>query len=202
MKKSITTYLLILVFSVLGTGCATTMQTKKVAITPLRPEVTVGTEIEPPTDLQSSSNFDISVLVDFIKSYNNRISQNDASLIADSILFYSNKFNVHYKIITALVAIESGFRPDAKSSSGAMGLGQLMPFTAKSLNIENPWDPYQNLNGAVSLLTTHLKNYNGDINYALAAYKMGAGTVSKTGISQPSTIDYIKKIRSVYDTVP
>lgn len=202
MKKSIFTYSLFFVLLALGNGCASTMQSKKVVIAPSKPSASVGTQIIPPAEAEVFSNIDLSILKNYIQAYNKGLNNNDASVVADAIMLNSNKYKVHYKVITALVAIESGFRPDAKSSSGAMGLGQLMPMTARSLSVKNPWDPYQNLDGAVGLLRSHLEKYNGNINYALAAYKMGSGAVSRNGISQNSTINYIKKIRSIYDVVP
>ncbi|MEW5822388.1 MAG: lytic transglycosylase domain-containing protein [Cyanobacteriota bacterium] len=141
-------------------------------------------------------------LANFINTYNKMLSNNDAMLIADVIMRVSNYHRVDYRVVTALVAIESGFNPCAKSPSGAMGLGQLMPTTARGLNVNNPFDPNDNLNGAVKLLRSHLESYQGDINFALAAYKMGSGTVSRRGINQSTTIGYIKKIRSIYDRVP
>ena len=51
------------------------------------------------------------------------------------------------ELISAVIAAESGYRPDAVSSTGALGLMQLMPGTARSLGVEDPLDPRQNVLG-------------------------------------------------------
>ena len=202
MRKSFLTYTFLIVFCLIGTGCASSISSSRVGIgqnirhnTPIKPE----RQIQNPVN-QSYKLFND--LVYFINHYNKRISVNEARSIADAIIKMSNKYKVNYKIVTALVAVESGFNAKARSPSGALGLAQLMPGTARGLRVRNPFNPYDNLNGAVSLLRSHLEKYNGDINFALAAYKMGSGTVSRRGISQPSTIRYIKKVRSIFDAVP
>lgn len=151
---------------------------------------------------QGSSATLSSSLSNYILTYNKSLKLEDAQRIAESILMASNQYNIDYKIITALVAIESGFRHKVKSPSGAIGLGQLMPSTATWLKVKNPIDPYDNLLGTVKLLRMHLEKFDGDINFALAAYKIGAKNVQSIGIKQLSTINYIKNIRKVFDSIP
>lgn len=202
MRKVLLTYSLLGLICLLTGGCATSMKSNKVSVgqnVPCNVNIQQGSPLRPPVDILSAQ---IDSLSSFISSYNKTLNVDDVRVIAEAILKVSNRHKVNYKVVTALVAIESGFRPDAKSPSGALGLGQLMPATARGLNVSNPFDPLDNLNGAVKLFRSHLESYNGDINFALGAYKMGSGTVSRRGISQSSTISYIKKIRSVYDMVP
>lgn len=202
MKKTILKYTSFLLICLVGSGCASNMQSNKVTTNPTLPNVSTNSVnvLVPQQDMMPAVT--IETLTSFINSFNKSLAYAEARDIADAILKSSNKHRVNYRVITALVAIESGFRPQVTSSSGAMGLGQLMPVTARSLNVAKPYDPYDNLNGAVRLVRSHLEKYNGDINFALAAYKMGGGTVSRNGISQPSTIMYIKNIRKIYDRVP
>ncbi len=203
MRKTFLTYTIFALLCLFSSGCAANMKSNKVGIGQNLPCNIVSNRQNSPA--QNRNNYappHIVKLSCFINSYNKKLNNNDAMMIADAIIQMSNKHRVDYRIVTALVAIESGFRATVKSSSGAMGLAQLMPGTARHLKVKNPYDPFDNLNGAVSLLRTHLEKYQGDINFALGAYKMGSGAVSRRGIGQHSTAKYIKNIRSVYDRVP
>lgn len=71
---------------------------------------------------------------------------------------------------------ESGFNPNANSPSGAVGIAQFMPSTARGLGID-PWDPVAALNAAAHLMASYANNYGGDYAKALAAYNGGSGTV-------------------------
>lgn len=82
---------------------------------------------------------------------------------------------------------ESGFNPKAVSSAGAIGLYQLMPATAKSLGVHDPFDPIQNIEGAAKLMAQNLKTYGGNLAYALAAYNGGGGAV-----------DYFKRYGGIF----
>lgn len=202
MKKALLKYILLALLCIISSGCAASMNSNKVGISPGVPanNLTTDNSLIPQDNTVSVVND--AYLTGFITKYNCRLNSDEAKLIASNIVTTSNMYKVDYRVITALVAIESGFRSNARSSSGAIGLGQLMPGTAKHLNVSNPFDPADNLDGTVRLLRTHLEKYNGNINYALAAYKMGSGTVSRYGISQPETIKYIQNIRKVFDNIP
>ncbi len=71
---------------------------------------------------------------------------------------------------------ESGFNPNAVSPSGAVGIAQFLPSTARGLGID-PWDPSAALNAAAHLMASYANNYGGDYAKALAAYNGGSGTV-------------------------
>ncbi|MDI9641605.1 lytic transglycosylase domain-containing protein [Kamptonema cortianum] len=108
------------------------------------------------------------------------------------------KFGLDPKLFEALVQQESGFNPKAVSSAGAMGLTQLMPKTAKSLGVTDPFDPVQNLEGGAKYLSQMLKEFGGDKRLALAAYNAGPGAVRRAGGIPPyaETQNYVKKILS------
>ena len=91
---------------------------------------------------------------------------------------------------------ESSGNPNAKSSAGAEGLMQLMPSTAASLGVSNPYDPTQAINGGAKYLAQLYKQFNGNITDTLAAYNAGPGAVQKYGGVPPyqQTQSYVNSI--------
>jgi len=98
-------------------------------------------------------------------------------------------------LLASLVRAESGFRADAVSSAGALGLAQLMPFNVRSLGVSDPFDPAQNVTAAARYLANNLRRY-GRTDVALAAYQAGKGTVERAGgiPDSPTTRRYIDRI--------
>lgn len=103
--------------------------------------------------------------------------------------------NVDPHLVRAMVLVESAYKPTAISSKGAMGLMQLMPGTAKSLDVADPLDIEQNLTGGVRYIRALLDRFR-DTRLALAAYNAGPTNVDKhKGIPPfPETINYVKKV--------
>ena len=99
----------------------------------------------------------------------------------------SKEYGVNVNLLKAVAQAESGFDSQAVSSAGAMGIMQLMPATAESLGVEDPYDGYL------------LADYNGDVTLALAAYNAGSGAVRKYGGVPPysETENYIRKINDI-----
>ena len=97
--------------------------------------------------------------------------------------------------VRRVVAAESGFRTDAVSSKGAIGLMQLMPGTAAQLGVD-PHNPAENVQAGACHLADLLRKYNGGVYHALAAYNAGTGAVEKyRGVPPYSeTRAYIGKI--------
>lgn len=93
------------------------------------------------------------------------------------IIAAARRYNLDPVLLDALVDVESGYDPAAVSSAGAVGLTQLMPGTAASLGILDRTDPIQNLDGGARYLAWLLERYSGDVQWALAAYNAGPGTI-------------------------
>ncbi len=121
--------------------------------------------------------------------------------IDDIIDIFADKYDVDSNFIKAIIKQESGFKPNATSKKGAMGLMQLMPQTAKSLGVIDAYNPRENIEGGVKYLKNLLNNYNGNKELALAAYNAGSGAVKKYGGVPPykETQNYIKNIMASYD---
>ena len=107
----------------------------------------------------------------------------------------AQKYGLDPDMFVRQIQAESAFNPAAVSSAGAIGLGQLMPATAKELGVD-PTDPAQNLEGAARYMKQLLGRYDGNQTLALAAYNAGMGNVDKAGgvPNFKETQNYIAKI--------
>ena len=103
-------------------------------------------------------------------------------------------------LVKAVVHVESNFKRQAVSVKGAQGLMQLMPATARSLGLDDPFDPWQNIFGGTRYLGNLIQRYSGDINLALAAYNAGASAVAHYGGVPPyrETRGYVKRVLNLY----
>lgn len=114
---------------------------------------------------------------------------------------YSQKNGLDSDFVRAVVKQESGFNEKATSHCGAAGLMQLMPGTAKSLGVVNPYDAEDNIKGGTKMLAGLLKTYGGNKELALAAYNAGGGAVKKYGGIPPyqETQNYVKNVLNIYN---
>jgi len=102
-------------------------------------------------------------------------------------------------LIKAIIKAESMYNPRAVSPKGAMGLMQLMPETSKILGVQDPFDPYQNVEGGVRYLKYLIEKF-GDLSLALAAYNAGPQIVEQTRSipPYPETQTYVRKVLNHY----
>ena len=114
------------------------------------------------------------------------------SMIGDT----AQKEGLSADLLRGVMKQESGFRPCAVSSKGAMGLMQLMPATAEQFGIQNPFDPVSNLDAGARFLKQLLGRYDGDLPKALGAYNAGPAKVDAAGgvPAIPETMDFVKSI--------
>jgi soluble lytic murein transglycosylase-like protein len=116
------------------------------------------------------------------------------------IKHYSQLYDVDPELIKIVIRKESEFNPRAVSRSGAIGLMQLMPETARGLGVKDPYNPRENIKGGVKYLSYLLGVFEEDLELALAAYHAGPGLVRRLKrVPQiPATREYVDYILSRY----
>lgn len=131
---------------------------------------------------------------DFTHALEDRFHVSDSMDAA--FLEASRAYEIPIPVLKAVAKAESGFNFRAQSHCGAMGVMQLMPATARSLGVTDPWDPRQNIMGGSKYLRSMLNKYDGNLKLALAAYNAGSGNVDKYGGIPPfqETQNYVRKI--------
>jgi soluble lytic murein transglycosylase-like protein len=97
----------------------------------------------------------------------------------------AQRHRVDFTLVKAVIKAESDFDSKAVSRAGAQGLMQLMPQTAKELEVTNPFDPKENIQAGVRYLRKQLDNFRNNIPLALAAYNAGEGAVRRYGRIPP-----------------
>lgn len=120
--------------------------------------------------------------------------KNELDLILEDVC------EIDHKLVRIVIERESRNNHTAKSHKGAIGLMQLMPSTAKHLNVD-PYNKRENVKGGCEYLGKQLKTFNGNVKLALAAYNAGPGNVLKFGGVPPfkETQKYVEYICSNYN---
>lgn len=121
----------------------------------------------------------------------------------DLIAKYCQMYQMDWKLVAAVIKVESNFNPNAVSPKGAQGLMQLMPQTQREEGVVNPFEPEDNIRGGVHYLKKMLDAFQGDLELTLAAYNAGIGRVQalKAVPNFPETRLYVSKILSLYPTL-
>ena len=116
------------------------------------------------------------------------------------IIQTANLYQIDPALIKAIIMAESGYNPRAISKNGAIGLMQIMPETAQELNVEDIFNPKQNIDGGVRYFKQLVNQFGGDLKLALAAYNAGSNTVRQYKGVPPfkETQHYIKKVLEYY----
>jgi soluble lytic murein transglycosylase-like protein len=117
----------------------------------------------------------------------------------DIFIEASRKYGVSYDLLTAMAQQESGFNPEAVSRTGAMGIMQIMPETAKGLGLEHPFDAYENIMAGAKYISQKLIEFGGNVEKALAAYNAGSSVVKNYGGVPPygETQSYVRNIKAI-----
>jgi hypothetical protein len=118
----------------------------------------------------------------------------DSTPYGEIIASISEAQGVDPLLVRALIQVESGYKPRAKSRKGAMGLMQLMPSTARAYNVRNPFEPKANIEAGIKHLKSLIDRWG--VNVALAAYNAGEGAVAKFNGIPPyrETRNYVTRI--------
>jgi hypothetical protein len=120
----------------------------------------------------------------------------DGTPYAEIIASAAEAHGVDPLLVRALIQVESGYRPRARSRKGAMGLMQLMPSTAREYNVRHPFEPKANIEAGIKHLKTLIDRFGDDVGLALAAYNAGPGAVEKFNGIPPyrETRSYVSRI--------
>jgi len=158
-----------------------------------------------PKDLIASANPDLN-------KTSKEILENVTGPYADLIRESAKQNKLSATLIDAVIKAESGFNASARNPSGASGLMQLMPLTAKELGVSNVFDSAQNIEGGSKYLAQMMSAFNNDKELALAAYNWGIGNVKNalrksggatfsdiSGYAPSETRNYVSKIMSDFN---
>lgn len=157
------------------------------------------------TTAQASNPLAVRAYAGVLQKINPQMPGWQSQDLAKHLLINANRWKIDANILVALVSVESAWHTHAVSNVGALGLGQLMPGTAALLHVD-PYDPYQNLQGAARYLYGLLTRYRNDPNrYALAfaAYNAGPKAVERFGGIPPyaETQRYVVKVMSAWQRI-
>lgn len=113
---------------------------------------------------------------------------------------YASHYGVSADLVGALIDVESRWNPRAVSSSGAMGLMQLMPATAQRFGAFQAFDAEQNIAAGTRYVTTLMWEFHGDLRLVAAAYYAGDRWVGKRQLeyNNPDVIAYVESVRRRY----
>lgn len=126
---------------------------------------------------------------------------NNLPLLTPHIDEASQQYGIDPVLIQAVIYVESNFDPQALSPKGAQGLMQLMPQTARDLQVSDAFSPKENIGGGTRYLRYLLDMYNQDMSLALAAYNAGPEKVNLYRGIPPyqETRTYVQRVTQIYN---
>lgn len=115
----------------------------------------------------------------------------------DIIRQNARAYRLEEALVKAVIKAESNYNPQSLSNKGAQGLMQLIPETARLMNVDDPFDPAENIRGGSNYLRLMLNQFNGNLDLALAAYNAGPNAVQRHGGIPPyeETRNYVQRVR-------
>jgi soluble lytic murein transglycosylase-like protein len=127
-----------------------------------------------------------------------------AAAVDREAMYYANAYADHYDVprplVYAIISQESGWNRAAISSSGALGLMQLMPATAWRYGVRRPFAKSDNIGGGVRYLGDLLSQFHGDMRLAVAAYYTGEERIHRRGLAfqNRAVVAYVEQVRRLY----
>jgi len=120
--------------------------------------------------------------------------------MGDYVNRYCKAHDMPPALVHAIIKAESDGRRTAVSSKGAKGVMQLMPFTSRQMNVNDPFDPIENVEGGIKYLKGLLETFDGNVTHAVAAYNAGPAAVKKYGGIPPykETRLYVQRVLGLY----
>ncbi|MCL2102554.1 MAG: lytic transglycosylase domain-containing protein [Syntrophorhabdaceae bacterium] len=120
--------------------------------------------------------------------------------LGEYVRHYSKVHDISPELVHAIIKAESDGRRTAVSSKGAQGMMQLMPFTARQMDVKDPFDPIENVEGGIRYLKGLLVAFDGNVTKAVAAYNAGPNAVRRYGGVPPykETREYVKRVLRYY----
>ena len=127
-------------------------------------------------------------------------SNPDRALVESWVGQIAPRYSIDPQLVLAVIQAESGFNPAALSSKNAQGLMQLIPATAERFGIKDAWNPVENIRGGTAYLHWLLRHFDGNVEWAVAAYNAGERTVEHYQGVPPyrETRDYVRRILEAY----
>ncbi|HTS83604.1 MAG TPA: lytic transglycosylase domain-containing protein [Usitatibacter sp.] len=112
----------------------------------------------------------------------------------------SQSYGVDSRLVHAVISAESNYNPNAVSRTGAKGIMQLMPDTARRYGVQNSMDPIENIHAGTKYLRDLLAMFKGRLDLALAAYNAGENAVIRNGGIPPyaETRSYVPRVLGYY----
>ncbi len=119
---------------------------------------------------------------------------------SDWIREHADRHGLDARLVQAIVQVESGYNHRARSRAGAVGLMQLMPGTARMVQVGDRYDAEQNIRGGVAYLRQMIDRFPGRLELAIAAYNAGPNAVQRHGGIPPyaETRDYVDRVLTLY----